>query len=54
MAATVRRYEGFIDAEEVGRRVAEGFVRLISGVRGFVAYYCFEARGRRDLLHKHL
>jgi hypothetical protein len=38
MYATVRRYEGVTDPDEVGRRVAEGFV-LIKDVSGFVAYY---------------
>ena len=48
MWATVRRYEGVTDPEEAGRRVAEGFVPLISGMRGFVAYYWFDAGERRD------
>jgi hypothetical protein len=43
MWATARRYEGVTDPEEAGRRVAEGFVPLISGMRGFVAYYWFDA-----------
>ena len=42
MWATVRRYEGVTDPEEAGRRVADGFVPLISGMRGFVAYYWFD------------
>ncbi len=42
MYATVRRYEGVTDPEEAGRRVAEGFVPLISGMKGFVAYYWFD------------
>ena len=41
-----RRYEGVTDPEEAGRRVAEGFVPLISGMRGFVAW--FDAGERRD------
>ena len=45
MWATVRRYEGVTEPEEAGRRVAEGFVPLISGMRGFVAYYWFDAGG---------
>ena len=45
MWATVRRYEGVTDPEEAGRRVAEGFVPLISEMRGFVAYYWFDAGG---------
>jgi hypothetical protein len=43
MYATVRRYEGVTDPAEAGRRVAEGFVPLISGMQGFVAYYWFDA-----------
>jgi hypothetical protein len=42
MWATVRRYEGVTDPEEAGRRVAEGFVPLISGMPGFVTYYWFD------------
>ena len=45
MWATVRRYEGVTEPEEAGRRVAEGFVPLISEMRGFVAYYWFDAGG---------
>ena len=45
MWATVRRYEGVTDPDEAGRRVAEGFVPLIRGMRGFVAYYWFDAGG---------
>jgi hypothetical protein len=45
MWATVRRYEGVTDTEEAARRVAEGFVPLISGMRGFVAYYWVDAGG---------
>ena len=43
MWATVRRYEGVTDPAEAGRRVAEGFVPLISGMPGFVAYYWLDA-----------
>ena len=39
MWATVRRYEGIKDPDEVAKRVSEGFVPLISEHRGFVAYY---------------
>ena len=42
MWATVRRYEGVTDPAEAGRRVADGFVPLIRGMRGFVAYYWFD------------
>jgi hypothetical protein len=43
MYATVRRYEGVTDPDEAGRRVSEGFVPLISGMDGFVAYYWVDA-----------
>ena len=39
MYATVRRYEGIRNPEELAKRVREGFVPLISEHRGFVAYY---------------
>jgi hypothetical protein len=42
MFATVRRYEGVSNPSEVARRVAEGFVPLISKIPGFVAYYCID------------
>jgi hypothetical protein len=45
MYATVRRYEGVTDPQEVERRVKEGFVPLISQIRGFVAYYLIDAGG---------
>ena len=45
MYAAVRRYEGVTDPREVTRRVAEGFVPLISQVPGFVAYYFLDAGG---------
>jgi hypothetical protein len=41
--ATLRRYEGITDTDEAGKRVREGFVPLISGHRGFVAYYWVDA-----------
>ena len=43
MWATVRRYEGVTDPDEVGKRVREGFVPLISSHEGFVAYYLLDA-----------
>jgi hypothetical protein len=43
MHASVRRYEGVTDAAEVGRRVTEGFIPLISDAPGFVAYYFADA-----------
>ena len=44
----VRRYEGVDQAaaDEVMRRVDEGFVPIISQVPGFVAYYALEAGSR--------
>ena len=43
MWATVRRYEGVTNTDEVGKRIREGFVPLISEHRGFVAYYEVDA-----------
>ena len=37
--ATVRRYEGVNDPDEVAKQVREGFIPLISEHRGFAAYY---------------
>ena len=45
MYVTVRRYEGVTDPAEAGRRVDEGFVPLVSGIPGFVAYYWVDAGG---------
>ena len=45
MYATVRRYEGVTNPGEAGRRVAEGFVPLVSKIPGFVAYYWVDAGG---------
>jgi hypothetical protein len=39
MYATVRRYDGIRNPDELAKRVREGFVPLISEHRGFVAYY---------------
>jgi hypothetical protein len=39
MYATVRRYDGIRNPDELAKRVREGFVPLISEQRGFVAYY---------------
>jgi hypothetical protein len=43
MYAAVRRYEGVTDPAEVGRRVDRGFVPLLRGIPGFVAYYWIDA-----------
>ncbi|MEU7824635.1 hypothetical protein [Catellatospora sp. NPDC049133] len=43
MYATVRRYEGVTDPREAARRVAEGFVPIISAVPGLLAYYWVDA-----------
>ena len=45
MYAAVRRYEGVTNPGEAGRRVAEGFVPLVSKIPGFVAYYWVDAGG---------
>jgi hypothetical protein len=45
MYASVRRYEG-IDpdlVDEISKRVGEGAVPIISGIKGFVAYYFLDA-----------
>jgi hypothetical protein len=39
MWATVRRYEGVTDSAEVAKRVREGFLPLIIGINGFIAYH---------------
>ena len=44
MYATVRRYEGIRNPDELAERVREGFVPLISEHRGFVAYYLVDDR----------
>jgi hypothetical protein len=36
MYATIRRYEGVTDSGEAGRRVDEGFVRLLKEQPGFL------------------
>ncbi len=43
MYLTVRRYEGVSDTGEIARRVKDGFVPLVSGIPGFVAYYWVDA-----------
>ena len=44
MYASVRRYEGAGNIDEVVRLVQQGFVPLISKVPGFLAYYAVDAR----------
>jgi hypothetical protein len=43
MYVAVRRYEGVTDPQTAGQLVDEGFVPLISEIRGFVAYYWVDA-----------
>ena len=43
MYATVRRYEGITDPEEVGRIISQRFVPLMAEIDGFVAYYWVDA-----------
>jgi len=38
-------YEGVTDSSELGRRVNEGFVPIISEMPGFVDYYFVDAGG---------
>lgn len=45
MYSAIRRYEGAIDPAEVARRVRGGFLPIISGIEGFVAYYLIDAGG---------
>jgi hypothetical protein len=45
MYVTVRRYEGVTNTREVGKRVNESFVPLISQLPGFIAYYWVDAGG---------
>lgn len=43
MYASVRIYRGIADSAEVGRRVSEGFVPLVSAIEGFVSYSFLDA-----------
>lgn len=43
MYAAVRRYSGVTDPVEAGRRVNEGFVPLMRGIPGLLAYYWVDA-----------
>jgi hypothetical protein len=45
MYATARRYEGVTNPKEVGRKVIETFLPVISEIPGFVAYYLVDAGG---------
>ena len=40
--ASIRRYDGVSDVDEVIRRVEEGFVPILSGTPGFIAYYAID------------
>ena len=43
MYVAVRRYEGVTDPQKAGKVGQEGFVPLISEMRGFVAHYLVDA-----------
>jgi hypothetical protein len=43
MYATLRRYEGVVDPDEVAKRTRESFIPLISNIDGFIAYYLIDA-----------
>jgi hypothetical protein len=43
MYLVVRRYEGVSDPQKVAQLVDEGFIPIISGMPGFVAYYWVDA-----------
>jgi hypothetical protein len=43
--ATVRRFEGVVDPNEVAQRVNAGLVQLISQIPGCLAYYWADAGG---------
>ncbi len=45
MYAAIRRFEGISDPGEIGRKVNESFLPLISRIPGFVAYYWVDAGG---------
>jgi hypothetical protein len=45
MYASTRRYEGVTDPVQAARLVQEGFVPLIRGMPGFVAYFWADAGG---------
>ena len=42
MYVAVRRYEGVRDSNKVAELVEEDYVPIISGMPGFVAYYCVD------------
>lgn len=44
MYASIRRYEGAGNIEEVVRAVKEGFLPILRNVPGFVAYYALDIR----------
>jgi hypothetical protein len=43
MYVAVRRYEGITDSQKVAQQAEEGFIPIISGMPGFVAYYLVDA-----------
>ncbi len=45
MYAAIRRFEGISNPGEIGRKVNESFLPLISRIPGFVAYYWVDAGG---------
>ncbi|MGA9520524.1 MAG: hypothetical protein WBV82_03620 [Myxococcaceae bacterium] len=45
MYATVRRYAGVVDPAKAAERVRDGFVPLIRGINGLIAYYWIDAGG---------
>jgi hypothetical protein len=49
MYVTVRRYENVTDPKEAGRQVEEVYLRIVSDIPGFIAYYWVDA-GSKVLL----
>ena len=43
MYVAVRRYDGVSEPQKVAQQVREGFIPIISGLPGFVAYYFVDA-----------
>jgi hypothetical protein len=40
---STKRYEGVLDVKEVGGRMSDGLVVVISQIPGFITYYCAES-----------